>query len=389
MTAVITLHAAAGTSLPEQGEAPPLVLYAGQAYEAGRFGRARDLLVSQLRRTPNDPELHARLAFAYWALGQRQRAAIAAAESSALAADAPAWWRAHLATSLGRTALGEAAVAALELARLAPGDCSAARVTAASLLAALALEAAEALLVTALEACPDEPDLLALLGRLLLDRGCAGEALAALERAQALATDKTPLPIEPARRAVQSRYLAADRELQALEREVIGAVDGDTEAHRSASARFRLLLPAFARHDQAGEGDPEHTLRLAELYRLGAEIGFDGARERALEQASLALVLRPSWARALVLQGTLALTGDPPRPLLAERAFREALGAADALTLPAVWSGLFFVYLEQDRDQEAAEAAERYLALAPDDQEFKALLGELSGESRPAGKARR
>src|SRR5206468_2248986 len=107
--------------------ADPLIERADDQYARGEYRRAAELYAARVRGAPGDAQAHLKLAFAYQAMGDRERSAIAGREAASLTPDAATAWFPALRDRVLARRLDEALVLARELARLLPADCDALR----------------------------------------------------------------------------------------------------------------------------------------------------------------------------------------------------------------------------------------------------------------------
>jgi len=212
--------------------------------------------------------------------------------------------------------------------------------------------------------CPDDAAVNFDRGRMLAARGCAGRALPYLTRASWLAPadERARRTRDAVSAELDDRYAAVDRRIEALGRQA-GTATTDDDRRLRAWAELRAEIE---RRRPSDGDDASSLLRLAEIERIGAELGAAGARDRALTAVGDALDRRGPWAEALVLLGTLQLTDEPSRPDDAERAFLAALQAAPERPLSA-WTGLLFTYMSTGRWAASLAAADACLALDPGD----------------------
>lgn len=248
-----------------------------------------------------------------------------------------------------------------------PGDAHAAALLTEAHLLLGSRDAAIGVLSTAVTASPGEPTLYPRLITLLQERG---DAAAAAQRLNDFLQIRDLSP--ELRRTRADLLLAQGMWAQALpELEQIALSGEPADTLRLARAYLRQGRAADAERVYAMlEGlNPPTTISVvgvAEYYIAKGELG------RAVAMLDRIPESEPAASRALIRADILERAGQP------ERAERELRDVAEAENTGDVWLALARHYVRRGMMDEGKTAADRGLAVAPNDQTLRSLAGGLA-----------
>ena len=207
-------------------------------------------------------------------------------------------------------------------------------------------------------------------------------ALAVLLLASACARKFTP-------EQRQARLQSADRSIAVFREKLTRyppVFAGGAEERRRTEQDMKQALADLRELEKADPKDAETEWRLGELHRLANLLDFKDSWKEARSHLQRAAELKPDWPQPHVTLGLLYVNTSIDWAGDAEKEFKKALELAGGQPLPTAHSGLFFVYLHQNRLKEALAEADRYLALSPASADFKkardAVERQLKTESR-------
>ncbi len=198
------------------------------------------------------------------------------------------------------------------------------------------------------------------------------------------------VPAAPARDA--NRFAQVDAQLDALRPVLRGHPPEVTSARQQRDVTRQWRKAEVVLKDELGRApnSPQLHRRIGELYRFGHNLELTGAGSQCVAHLERAIALKPDYVEAHLELGVFYTDAGPEWARLGEAHLKKAIAFSAPSPLPRAWRALTFSYYYQGKFAKSASASDRYLRMAPDDDDLRKVkkLAERAAASGKTGLGR-